>query len=203
MSTITEDIGRRRHLYRLALARHDLQAARRIAALAVEQASEMSEGNDLWIPLQEALVVAYARPFSSNKPFGPLASAWGKFDDPQHQRLHRELLQMRDRLVAHSDASELTVIIFPPRVRWPVGDREPSDRATMAIFHRRPGPSYFSAVAELCEDLATRLHAAVETELQALFGEIDAVSPFDLLTGAEHTPKPGLVLSVEDAPKPR
>jgi hypothetical protein len=67
MTVFTEDIGRRRLLYRLAIARSDIRAAHEIAKYGNEHVPEI---NALWIPLQDALVVAYARPFTSNKPFG-------------------------------------------------------------------------------------------------------------------------------------
>jgi len=180
VTVFTEDIGRRRSLYRLAIARNDTRGAQQIAIYAETYVREV---NELWIPLQDAFVAAYARPFTSNKPFGPLASQWSKFGDAAKQVLHHELLQMRDELVAHADASQRSVVIFPPGVQPPVPGRKPSERATLGIFHKRRSPAFFSSVRELCDDLFGRLHAAVEAELQALFGEVGPIQPFDLLTG--------------------
>jgi hypothetical protein len=64
MSVFGEDLGRRRSLYRLVIARSDIQAAREIARYAESHVRDLTE---LWIPLQEALVVAYARPFHSQR----------------------------------------------------------------------------------------------------------------------------------------
>jgi hypothetical protein len=60
----------------------------------------------------------------------------------------------------------------------------PSEEATLAVTYRRPHPAFFESVRKLCDDgLLPRLHGAVRRELQALFGHIDPVQPFDLLTG--------------------
>jgi hypothetical protein len=112
VSIFKEDLGRRRLLYKLAIARADVQSAREVARYAEEHVQEFTDA--LWIPLQEALVIAYSRPFSANKPFGPLASRWAKFESAEHQKLHKDLLQIRDELVAHADASRRRVLIFPP-----------------------------------------------------------------------------------------
>ncbi len=200
MSVFREDIGRRRALYRLAVARNDVRGAQEIAILGEEHSSE---ANELWIPLQDALVVGYGRPFTSNKPYGPLANRWSKFDDPGRQELHNEIIQLRNELVAHSDATQRRVVIFPPQAQPPVPGRNPSSRATLAVTHERRGPAFFSSARELCDDLLTRMHAAVENELQAFFGGIDAVNPFDLLSGEEYTnPKAAIVLSQSEMPKP-
>ena len=74
--TLQEDLGRRRTLYKLAMARSSIRSARDIAAYASEKIAD--EGHALWLPLQDALVVTYARPFTANKPFGPLASRWSR-----------------------------------------------------------------------------------------------------------------------------
>jgi hypothetical protein len=99
MSVFSEDTGRRRSL--LAARRGDINQASALAAYAEEHVPEI---NDLWIPLQDAVVIAYARPFTSNKPFGALPARWSKFDDLRNQSLHDEILRMRHEVVPHSDA---------------------------------------------------------------------------------------------------
>jgi hypothetical protein len=104
---------------------------------------------------------------------------------PEHQKLHDDLLRTRHQLVAHADTTMRRVIIVPPGARPPFGAVEPSDTPTLAIVHRRLAPHLFSSAAELCLDLFRRLNAAVSAELQELFGDIGPVTPFDLLTGEE------------------
>lgn len=148
-----QEAGRRRSLYRLAVARSDIRAAQEIAAYAEKHVPEI---NELWIPLQDALVAAYARPFTSNKPYGPLANQWTKFSDPKQQQLHNQLLQLRNELVAHTDASQRTVVIFPPGLAWGVPSPQPQSRATLAITYKRPSPDYFTSVGRLCDNLLAR-----------------------------------------------
>jgi hypothetical protein len=193
-----QDAKRRQALYRLAIARSDIKAAAEIAAYAEKYVPDM---NELWIPLQDALVSAYARPFTSNRPHGPLANAWAKFSDPRHQELHRELIALRNELVAHSDASRRTVVVFPPNVPFLDG-REPLARVTLAIGQTRRSPDFFKSVRELCDDLLGRLHAATEEQLQHLFGDTNRTRPFDLLTGEDREMRTDLPI-ISETPLPK
>lgn len=78
-------------------------------------------------------------------------------------------------------------MIFCPNAQPPVARLEATPRATLAVVQSRRAPGFFASVRELCDDLLGRLHAAVEIELQSLFGDIGPVRPFDLITGEERT----------------
>jgi hypothetical protein len=199
MSVFSEDIGRRRSLYRLAVARNDIGEASALAAYAVDHVQEM---NELWIALQDVVVIAYSRPFTANEPLGALPARWSRFGT-KNQEVHDQILRMRNELVAHSDTSQRTVVVLPPKATPPVPSVPPSDRATLAILHRRPPPAFFQTVRSLCEDdLLPRLYEVVERELQALFGHIDPVRPFDLLTGEPRTLRTdGILIAERDVPK--
>jgi hypothetical protein len=200
MSVISEDLGRRRSLYRLAVARTDIGSARAVARYASAHVREFTD--ELWLPLQDAIIISYARPFSSNEPFGPIPARWRRFDNPSHQQLHDELIRSRNELVAHADASTRSVTIFPPNTRPPVPGLEPRQEPTLAVHHYRRPPAFFESVRDLCEDLLPRLHVAVQQELRALFGDVPAVQPFNLLTGEEYTVdvSGAIVLSGEQLP---
>ena len=157
-----------------------MNAVHSVAVYASEHVKDL--GSELWIPLQDAAVVVYARPFTQNKPFGPLAAKWGKFDDPRSQKLHDETLDMRHKMVAHEDASERRVMIFPPAAQTPVPVRE-ARRATSAVAYERPTPTWFKRIDALCLDLGAKLHQASEGELQELYGEDTRTRPFDLISG--------------------
>lgn len=179
-STKEGDTQRRRALYRLVAARSDIGAAHGIAEYGRDHIKDLRD--ELWIPLQDAMVIAYARPFTSNKPVGRLPNKWSRFGNQGLQRLHDDLISMRDRLVAHGDASERRIIVYPPGATLTAGLPR-SDGAAVALATMRPYPEHFARVAKLCLDLGSRLHDAVESELQSLYGQGSGRSTaFDLLT---------------------
>src|SRR2546428_6705031 len=106
----------KKDLYRLAAARSDVTGALRSAELMLARVSEM--GDPLYFPLWHATVVAYARPFTRNKPHGSLPARWGRFEDEILQRTHDSLLHDRDKLVAHSDADVRRVNVIPPQIHF-------------------------------------------------------------------------------------
>lgn len=128
-------------------------------------------------PLQDAFVAAYARPFTSDKPFGPRASRCSKFDDPDKRELHDELLQMLHEVVAHTDASQRSVVIVPPGLSPLAPGREPIARATLAVIHQRRSPAFFTSVRWLCDALFARFYAAVKDELQVSSVTWDPLDP--------------------------
>jgi hypothetical protein len=81
---------KKKELYQLAVARSDITAALKTCDLIIQQVKEI--GNDLYQPLFHVIVIAYARPFTRNKPFGPLPSEWSKFSDPAFQEMHDDLV---------------------------------------------------------------------------------------------------------------
>lgn len=174
-SLLQRENRRRRLLYQLVAGRSDI-GARQVTTYAREHITDIRD--ELRLPLQDALVVTYARPFTSNRPIGPLPEEWTRFVDPDHQRLHGELMSMRNKLVAHGDAERRKVVIYPPGAQPPV-PRGPTSEAH------------------------ARLRAAAQDLLQELFGNIDATVPFDLMTGEQVPARPwdGVVISEGPAPK--
>jgi len=67
--------------------------------------------------LSTAVVVSCARPFTRNRPDGPLGKRWTQFSDSRLQELHDQLLTLRHQQRAHSDTSVRRVRIVPPGVR--------------------------------------------------------------------------------------
>lgn len=193
---------KRRLLYQLCSARSDVRAATQICTYARDHVTDIRD--ELWLPLQDALIVSYARPFTRNRPVGPLPDQWARFEDPEHQRLHDELVSMRHEIVAHGDAARRTVVIFPPGTIPPIGGGPPTSEATVSVAQARKDPSYFAKVEGLCQDLQARLHVETEALLQELFGDIDAREPFDLMTGevVQSGPWGGTVIARGKMPKP-
>jgi hypothetical protein len=59
-----------------------------------------------YYPLIVGLICLYGRPFKSNRPGGKLDS---KLVPEKYKKLHDELISIRDRTIAHSDASAAAV----------------------------------------------------------------------------------------------
>jgi hypothetical protein len=55
-----------------------------------------------YYPVSVGLICLYARPFTNNKPVGPLSE---DIIPTKHIELHRKILHMRNQLFAHTDAS--------------------------------------------------------------------------------------------------
>jgi hypothetical protein len=187
MSANATDERRRRALARLVVARASIHAAYEIAEYGDRNIKDVKDPRR--IALQEALVVAYARPFTQNDGFGALPAAWSRFTDPQMQRRHDNAIELRHKIVAHSDVNEIRILVYPPGVPGPIDSVARSDGAGVAIVTERPMPLWFRGMELLCQDLGTRLNRVAEQELQTLFGSISgAQTPIDLLTGEPADP---------------
>lgn len=167
-------------LYRLILARSDLESARTTCEYAISEGVDIT--NPLWMPLHDAALIAYARPFTANEPFGSLPNRWGKFEDDTLQTLHDELLDLRNKTIAHSDGAIRKVIVIPagvPSLPHPEG----ANRPTVAVRNVMRAPTLFPDLKSLCLNLGLRIHETVEAELESLSGGSIRVAPYDLETG--------------------
>src|SRR5438309_7330583 len=81
-------------LKRLACARSDVSAALQTCDLLLK--SIESADADLYTALSSTIVICYARPFTRNRPMGPLPPAWGQFKDARLQQTHDMLLKLRN-----------------------------------------------------------------------------------------------------------
>jgi len=89
------------------------------------------------------------------EPIGPLPKEWGRFDDPDRQKLHNDIIDARNELVAHSDLSRLAVWIVPAGVELPHGTKR--DSAKIVIQAPRLHSERVSAIRDLCLELRVRL----------------------------------------------
>jgi hypothetical protein len=58
-----------------------------------------------YYPLSVGLICLYARPFSNNRPVGPLTK---EIIPPEHLTLHHDIIFLRNQIFAHGDASAMT-----------------------------------------------------------------------------------------------
>lgn len=84
------------NLYKIAIAHNDVTEALFTTRLFIKTVQDIRDPN--FQPLQDAIVIAYARPFTGNKPYGPLDKKWVTFNDHGLQRLHELLVKTRNTL---------------------------------------------------------------------------------------------------------
>jgi len=86
------------------------QADMRQAAAAAEALQREQGDGDLCRALETAIVVIYARPFTPPNKVGPLGPEWAP-TEPLLHNLHRELMEKRDQVYAHSDETALRDVV--------------------------------------------------------------------------------------------
>lgn len=107
-----------KQLFKFALAAASARDAKNIFVKAIRaQPSEALDDAWLPIPLVDAAVITYARPFTSNNLIGALARPRG-LDDAERD-LHQQLLDQRREAVAHSDATGIQMhLLIHPAGGW-------------------------------------------------------------------------------------
>src|SRR5688572_17528786 len=102
----------KRRLHLLVLCRNDFAAAEDAAKfLATPRGFRPS--NPLCHAIHAGFVVAYGRPFKVNDDLGTLAGSHDRYGDAVTDKTHRDLIDLRDRSVAHNDASTRSVVVVP------------------------------------------------------------------------------------------
>jgi hypothetical protein len=157
---------KKKELYKLAVARSDITAALKTCNLLIQHVKEI--GDNLYQPLFHAIVIAYARPFTRNKPLGPLPSEWSRFSNSALQQMHNNLVSARRQFIAHSDEKIRKVYIYPPgTLIGATGLR--SAGVSIAISTHAYGISKFYLIRRLCYDLGSRLNDRTEALLAELY----------------------------------
>ena len=159
---------RKEQLYKIIVARSDITAALYASDLMLERVKTM--GDPLYYPLYAAAVICYARPFSDNKPLGPLMKHWREFSDHTLQATHDDIIAARNELIAHSDLAARRVEILPPGAR--VADRTSTGVGCKVGSYYFPIEK-FHDVSATCRDLGGRLDSEVWRQLDALYGGMD------------------------------
>lgn len=112
---------------KLALAHFDIHSAYQTCELFLEKVAagmqsnktvQVGMENPLYLPLLEAMVISYSRPFTNNDGLGVLPKQWSEFKDKDLKEAHRFILQYRNDLVAHSDHTVRKIQIFSPKVNF-------------------------------------------------------------------------------------
>jgi len=161
---------RKKEFYKIVVARSDITAALKACELFLSTVKDL--GDDSYFPLLNAIIVCYSRPFSKNKPLGPLPKKWHRFDNGRFQEVHETILELRNKTVAHSDLEIRKVFIIPKGT--PVrktGIR--SEALGVGISNRALPMEIFPEIRATCFDLGRRLNVEVKEQLELLFRDKD------------------------------
>lgn len=104
-----------------AASKSDFRAAKKTAELLINHIREnntpesMAHSDPMYCALHCALVVYYAKPFGKNMPNIQLKSdTIKKHLSPSQRQLHDDLIDIRNKSVAHSDHDKRHTTIYPP-----------------------------------------------------------------------------------------
>lgn len=166
-------------LYKIAIAHNDITEALFTTQLFLKTVKTIKDWR--FQPLQDAIVIAYARPFTRNKPYGRLDKKWETFNNPGLQRLHELILKTRHTLIAHSDKQYRKVQIIPPGISTIPGIPTNKDIA-LTVSNKKIAMIMFPKIEKLCLDIGGRLDREMFSLLDKLYcGNKLAKKPFDLV----------------------
>lgn len=144
-------------LARLILAQRDMRDAKRFANLVVTRIQRPND--DLFGPLNYASTVVYCRPFTGSKGYPKLPRTYSSFERPNFAALHEQVLCMRHKCVAHSDAELNKVVLL-------LDDGNVSLQTPRhAIRSRHLSLSSFPLFKDLCECQLAKLKEDIERQL--------------------------------------
>lgn len=167
----------KRGLYKLILARNDITSALFACRFFIENVKDIK--NELWLSLQEAIIISYARPFTENKPLGPIRKSWNKMPNPEMQKIHNMILEARDKQIAHSDLEQNKVFIIPKGVRLAPDYHVSSSTGVEVHSFKFPIP-FFKEVEKLCLFLGRKIHYEIEDGLHKLYGDLRSDKKIEL-----------------------
>jgi hypothetical protein len=126
----------------------------------------------LYQPLLTAVIVSYAKPFTTNNGLGVLKKRWTKFDNPKWARCHERILKARHELFAHSDEAVRRVKICPPsQTSYLEGYK--SVGVGFGIAGYMPTISEAETMAAVSYDLSRRLFSECERLIKELYDGMD------------------------------
>ncbi|KAB0458330.1 hypothetical protein [Vibrio kanaloae] len=99
-------------VHRIAVAARDISCAQDGFENILELNAQL--GDKLYQSLLFGAVTSYCRPFTNNDGFGNMASKWKKFAGNEVlAETHSQMIDYRNKVVAHSDISSNELTIYP------------------------------------------------------------------------------------------
>ncbi len=144
----------------LLVATADIRAAENACQLLLERIK--GKDDPLHIPLLTAIIISYSRPFRKNKGYMALEGKLGQFENREFQEIHDAILEMRDKVIAHSD-SDVRMVEFETK-DTPIGRRISEIR----VVSQSLPMDIFPKLLETCRDLGNRLELEALEEMDCL-----------------------------------
>lgn len=148
-----------RELHKLSVARFDIFQAQLACDMMIGKVAHM--GDDLYYPLFVTIVICYARPFTQNNVYGRLGNKWERFPNKVLTDMHIQLLDARDKFVAHSDANARKTEIIPPGYSYP-GTGRIINEATCAVGKFAIHLENFPIAKMNCQHLISGLNSRID-----------------------------------------
>ena len=146
--------------------------------LFVRVVKDMKDDWELYTPLMEAAVIAYARPFTeSDGGGGPLKKCWREYANSDYRDLHHEVIRIRQGLVAHSDPRVREVILHPNPIELPNAVIPRFDVVVSSYVFEREA---IARLANLSYMLGKHLDHAIGLALPGHFPDRTFSAPFPL-----------------------
>ena len=146
--------------YKLAVAQADIEAAK----IGFEQIvnNNLKSEDPLFRTLIFGSIISYAKPFIGNKQYGKLPKKWEKFKERRLRAAHKELIEIRHKIVAHNDWQDVNLVMIPPGSFIALGEHEIEvDEMHFAVkmpgVHESRIPDFIDACGFLGKKMLTEL----------------------------------------------
>lgn len=165
-----------------AASKSDFFAARRAAEILNQyiKNQEISEircyEDPVYSALHCALVICYTKPFGQNNPGVKLKiEMLDKYLQPEERSLHAELIDARDKCIAHSDHEFRNTTIYPP------GTYQNKDFFYVKITNKIFPPNKIDEIYDLIVHMEKIIDFVYAAKIELLYLEKGRPSvPFDL-----------------------
>ncbi len=131
-----------------------------------------NQNYNLFYSLHSSVIVNYAKPFSANKPLGSLPKKFSKFKNNSYQITHDEIIELRNKSIAHSDISLRKVYISPKDSPIFLTGMK-SNNLTFLVKNTCFNQSKYEIIFELGNTIIKNLYIEAGSLLQEIFGNID------------------------------
>lgn len=166
----------KKDLYKMLVARSDINAALSACDLILEKFKDFSDIKDrqyaLFYSLTTAVIVCYSRPFTVNKPYGALST---RFCNPKYKSIHDQLIKSRHEMFAHSNMDVRKAQIVPPDFLIFRGRGEELKSAyisTQVSLYLFP-VDFFVQVRKTILDLGSQLQGKIDLLIEELYSGMD------------------------------
>ena len=123
---------------RVAIAHRDIQEAANGATFLIENNIKPAEA--MYQVVFFGLTCSYAKPFTVNAGLGSASKKWYRFEDKSLQAYHEELLNYRNKLVAHSDSEMTQVGVLMDEIELTVEDEKHITHGPMLLVSSQLPP---------------------------------------------------------------